>query len=129
MAMKRSVLYEIEERYADLVSKTRAARFRSHKDLAVTGSLAHFYGVSTGRAVDWEHQRGEYIYIDTGWADFEARLAAMDHSDATFFCLNATRHADVPLDQQEILLKQFLDESYPVPTPYEISDEFVGAET
>jgi hypothetical protein len=129
MAMKRSVLYEIENRYAELVSDTRAARFRSHADLAVTGSLAHYYGVSTGRAVDWQYVPGEYWYIDTGWTDFEARLEALAESDATFFCLNATRYADLPLDQQEILLRQFLHESYPVPSPYEISDEFVGAET
>jgi hypothetical protein len=127
MAMKRSVLYEIEERYADLVSKTRGARFRSHEDLAVTGSLAHFYGISTGRAVDWNHEPGEYIYIDTGWAGLEARLAAMDQSDATFVCLNATRHAEVPLDKQGTILGSFLEESYPAPSPYELSDESARA--
>jgi hypothetical protein len=124
MAMKRSVLYEIEERYADLIEKTRAARFRSPEDLAVTGSLAHYYGICTGRAVDWEYVPGEYIYVDTGRADFEARLADMVESDATFVCLNATRHAEIPLDKQCRILTDYLKDRYPVPSPYEIAGEF-----
>ena len=123
MAMKRSVLHEIEHRYADLVAETRGARFRSPSDLAVTGSLAHFYGISLGKAVEWEYGPGEYEYIDTGWADFETRLARMADSEATFVCLNATRHSDVPLDRQNILLRQFFDAFYPIPSPYESTRE------
>ena len=64
---------------------------------------------------------GEYIYIDTGWADFESRIAAMAQSETTFVCLNATRHCDVPPDQQDLLLRRFFESYYPVPSPYELA--------
>jgi CDP-glycerol glycerophosphotransferase (TagB/SpsB family) len=120
MPMKRSLLNEIEERYQDLFTTTRAARFRSQSDLAIPSMLAHFYGISVAKAVEWEHVAGEYIYADTGRNDFESKLSAITNGSATFFCLNATRYSEIALRRQALLLRKFFEKTYPIPSPYEI---------
>jgi hypothetical protein len=117
--MKRSLLEEIEQRYSDLIANTRAARFRSRSDLAVPSMLAHYYGISVGKAVEWPHVVGESIYADTGQVDFEARLATIAQGNATFVCLNATRHTDISLSRQAALMKEFFRATYPLPSPFE----------
>lgn len=121
MPMKCSLLNEIEERYRDLVTTTRTARFRSPTDLAIPSMLAHFYGISVAKGVEWETVAGEYIYADTGRNDFESKLTAITSGSPTFFCLNATRYSEISPRRQTILLRKFLEEAYPLPSPYEIS--------
>jgi hypothetical protein len=119
MPMKRSLLIEIEERYGDFVRATRAARFRSPTDLAIPSMLAHFYGISSGQAVEWDHVAGEYIYADTGQSGLETKLSAIKSDSPQFFCLNATRHAEIAPARQSVLLRKFFEEMYPLPSPYE----------
>ena len=123
MAMKRSVLSEIEARYAEPIARTRRARFRAETDIATTNALAHFYGISIGKAVEWEHVPGEYCYVDTGRGDFESKLAEVPAIDPLFVCLNATRHADVAPDRQEDILGTYFETNYPLRSPFEKSIE------
>jgi hypothetical protein len=123
MPMKRSLLQEIEERYPDLVQKTRFARFRSHSDVSIPSMLAHYYGIATKRAIEVENRRGEYVYADTGRSDFEAKLSAITSNDPMFVCLNVTRHSDIELDRQAALLQDFLHKRYPVASPFEVQSE------
>jgi|GEM_PF-430380 len=119
MPLKRSLLEEIEERYPEEVRRTRASRFRSRTDLSIPSMLAHYYGIATRRAVEWEGKPREYAYADTGRKDFLNRLNAIRRDKPTFICLNVTRHTDIALDRQAELLQQYLSEAYPVPSPYE----------
>lgn len=48
---RRSVLAEMEERYAEAFAATRRRRFRSGRDVSVLSSFAQHYGFLTGRAV------------------------------------------------------------------------------
>ncbi|WP_091786696.1 stealth conserved region 3 domain-containing protein [Pedococcus dokdonensis] len=50
-SMNRTVLAEMEGKYADAFTRTRANRFRDSTDIAVTGFLYHHYAFLTGRAV------------------------------------------------------------------------------
>lgn len=119
MAMKRSVLAEIEDRYAESIALTRNARFRSETDVAMTSALAHFYGISVGKAVEWEHIPAEYCYVDTGRRDFESKLNGVPANDPTFICLNATRYFDVPSDRQSQVLDAYFEANYPMQSPFE----------
>jgi hypothetical protein len=126
MPLTRSLLNEIEERYQGLISTTRAARFRSPTDLAVPSMLVPFYGISVGKAVEWEHVLGEYVYADTGQRELELKLSMIRDGCPTFFCLNATRHSDIATERQAELLREFFEEMYPWPSPYEVHDSRVA---
>lgn len=119
MPLKRSLLEEIERRYPTEIARTRASRFRSRTDISVPSMLAHYYGIATGRAVEWEGKPKEYAYADTGRKDFVNKLRAIRKDKPMFVCLNVTRHTDIDLSRQEILLKEYLDEAYPFESPYE----------
>ncbi|MCL7714939.1 stealth conserved region 3 domain-containing protein [Stenotrophomonas mori] len=118
-SMKKSMLEEMEERYPDAFRSTRASRFRDHRDYAIPSMLSHYYGVATGRGVEWDGLPKEYAYADTGRRDFRSRLAGISKSSPMFFCLNATMHEDIDFKAQAEFLKEFLDARFPVPSPYE----------
>lgn len=118
--MKRSLLKEIEDRYEDEITKTRSAKFRSTSDVALPSMLAHFYSVAIGRAVEWTGDSGECIYIDTGQHDFQLNLEKVTVKEPLFVCLNVVgTHADIDLDTQAVLLRDYLERRYPVPSPFE----------
>jgi len=122
-AMRKSLLEEMESRYPNVFHQTRHSRFRSHGDYSIPAMLAHYYGVATGKAVEWENVPNEYAYADTGRADFSSRLRQMGSKNPTFFCLNVTKHDDLDHATQAILMHDFLDRRYPVRPPFEIANE------
>jgi hypothetical protein len=120
LPLRRSVMQEIEQRYPAEVERTRAARFRAVTDLAVPSMLAQFYGIATARAVEWPPTRNEYLYLDTGRRDSVERFERILRKQPTFFCLNVTRHTEVPLAEQARHLHEFLSAALPVPAPWEV---------
>src|SRR5690606_5913486 len=119
MALRRSVLEEIEKRYPAEVERTRRARFRAVTDLAIPSMFGHFFGVATGQAVEWPAQRNEYIYLDTGRRDSLERFGQIVRLRPKFFCLNATRYAEIGLTEQARNLREFLTPNFPDPAPWE----------
>lgn len=119
MPLKRSLLEEIEHRYPREIARTRASRFRERTDISVPSMLAHYYGIATGRAVEWEGHPKEYAYADTGRKEFVSKLRAIRNDRPMFVCLNVTRHADIDFRRQAALLHEYLNEAYPFPSPYE----------
>lgn len=119
MAMKRSVLEEMESHYPEIFERTRAARFRSCRDFSIPSMLAHYYAIATGRGVEWENVAGEYMYADTGRSDFPHRIQAIRKVQPTFLCLNVTKHTDFALDRQAGMLQTYLKGRYPIASPYE----------
>lgn len=123
MPMKRSLLEDIEQRFSELVEATRKARFRSRTDISMVSMFAHYYGIATRRAVEWEGVAGEVMYADTGRADFPHKLEQIRQRSPAFFCLNVTRYRELPPARQAALLREFLETRYPLPSPLEKRQE------
>ncbi len=118
--MKRSLLQEIEAQYPEPIAKTRSAKFRSASDIALPSMLAHYYGIAKGIAVEWTEESGECIYVDTGRHDFQSQLEIITQTKPSFVCLNVTgTHADIDLDTQADLLRDYLRQRYPIASPFE----------
>jgi hypothetical protein len=117
--LKRGVIRQIEERYADEMEATRRSRFRATTDVALASMLAHYYGIATRHAVEWESSSCDYVYVNTGRADAERRYATVLDRRPRFFCLNVTRDRDFPLREQQDMLARFMEEVFPVRAPWE----------
>lgn len=116
-ALRRSVLYEIEETFADRHGKTAANRFRSLDDLSVTSSLHHYYAYLTQRAVPGNLP---YDYFDLSHPFTEARLARLLlQRNRRTFCLNDTVSDERDLESQLAVLVPFLKAYFPLPSPFE----------
>ncbi|GAA0387312.1 exopolysaccharide phosphotransferase [Acrocarpospora corrugata] len=113
-ALRRSLLFELEDRFAEAFEETTRSAFRRGSDIAVVSSLAHYYGYLSGRAIPGTVH---YTYVDLAMRKAPAKmrrmLAAREH-DA--YCLNDTA-ATTP--EQDALTHRFLEAYYPVPSPFE----------
>lgn len=113
----RSVLLDIEERFADEVAAVQRSRFRSPDDISVASSLHHYVAYATGRAVPG---RIAYRYVDLARPDAERRLARLlQRRDRDVFCLNDVASTHEQLAAQRRTLARFLEEYFPVPSPFE----------
>src|SRR5690606_15824466 len=87
-ALRRSVLYEIEDRFPDAHRSTASNRLRDSTDISVTSSLHHYYAFHTGRAVPGSIR---YAYFDLGAKDTPIRLRdLLTKRNFHIFCVNAT---------------------------------------
>lgn len=116
-ALRRSVRYEIEARFADRHRATASHRFRSPEDLSIPSSLHHHYAFHTARAVPG-HLR--YACLDVTHPALGTRLASLlAHRDRQVFCLNDTVSGEDELTARQALLTDFLRGYLPVPGPFE----------
>lgn len=120
-SLTRSLLEEMDDRYADEFDATRRARFRSPGDLAVPSMFAQFYAVASGKGVEWETTPGDYVYADTGRADADRRYAVILEERPKFFCLNSTLHGAFELNHQAVSISRLLTRLLPTPSPFEKS--------
>ena len=120
LPLKKSVLTEIETRYAAEMERTRAARFRSRTDLAVPSMFAQYYAIATGRAVEWPDPKHSYVYLDTGKHSGMDRFKWVTDWRPMFYCLNCTRFTEVPLSEQAARLNRFYRRVLPHPAPWEV---------
>lgn len=121
LVLKRSVLAEIEERYAPELDRTRRARFRSRGDLALPSMFAQYYAIFTARAVEWPDQKHNYVYLDTGKHVSTDRFMWIMDWRPMFYCLNTTRFTQVSLEDQATNLRRFYQQMLPHPAPWELS--------
>lgn len=119
---RRSVLEEIEERYPDIVDRTRRARFRSATDVALPSMFAPYYAIATGRGVESPLGRNAYMYADTGRRDYASRFSSIVKQRPKFFCINSTRHTEVALEDQAANVRGLLEAFLPLPSPFERLD-------
>jgi Stealth protein CR2, conserved region 2/Stealth protein CR3, conserved region 3/Stealth protein CR1, conserved region 1/Stealth protein CR4, conserved region 4 len=116
---RRSVLAEIELRFAEQVTATAGHQFRHPDDISLLSSLQQYYAYLTGRAAPGEIR---YLYTDLADGATPLRLARLlhdRHMDA--FCLNDTDASAGAAAEQEALLAEFLPAYLPFPSPYELS--------
>ncbi|MEW2075666.1 stealth family protein [Streptomyces sp. NPDC013433] len=118
-ALRRSVLQEIEETFAEQHAATQHSRFRSPEDVPIASSLHHYFAYHSARATVGDIQ---YRYIDLSADLAERRLnTLLANRNMDTFCLNDTVESADPEAQRD-MLKRFLEAYFPVPSPYEAEE-------
>ncbi|TVR21819.1 MAG: sugar phosphotransferase [Ilumatobacter sp.] len=118
-ALRRSVMEEIESRFAETVTATTHSRFRHPDDLSVPSAFAHHYAFLTGRSVHGE--------LHVGYENLGGRRLALFLErtrlgrDFDVFCLNETERWETDPVRTGERVHQFLDSYFPVPSPWELS--------
>lgn len=116
--LRRSVLYEIEERFGADSARTAGHRFRHPDDISIASSLHHYYALRTGRAVPGDIR---YAYRNLADPRTPQRLRHMLRQRSFHaFCLNDTDSDVHEQAMQQELTQWFLDGYFPVAGPYEI---------
>ena len=116
---RRSVIAEIELRFAEHVEATAGHQFRHPEDIALLSSLQQYYAYLTGRAAPGEIR---YLYTDLADPATPFRLAGLLHNrhlDA--FCLNDTDSDPSAAADQAAMLAEFLPAYLPFPSPWELA--------
>ena len=113
----RSVMQELEERFADDVTRTSRSRFRSVTDIAMGASLHHHHAYLTGRAVPGKYK---LRYIDVAQPDASESLAELARTRRyDFFCLNDVNTPEADQERVAAELHAFLESYFPFPSRYE----------
>lgn len=116
--LRRSVLSQLEAEFPDAFARTAAARFRSPGDISVTNSLAPYFGLFTGSAVQQTNARVQYI--ETTLAATAGRLSRLERGRRVdMFCLNDGSDPEIDEETRTILVTGFLERYFPVPGPWE----------
>ncbi|WP_338701565.1 stealth family protein [Streptomyces sp. Q6] len=116
-ALRRSVLEEIEQQFAEAHRQTSLSRFRSADDISIPSSLYHYYAYFTGRAVPSEIT---FAYLDLAKPEIQRRLGILlARRDRSAFCINDTLSDGRDVARQTAMLSRFLKAYYPVPSPFE----------
>lgn len=110
-ALRRSVSYEIEERWPDLIQDTRDSQFRSLEDVTLSGGLHLNYAFATGRAVT-RSIRYRYVGIGEASASRELRRLHSDRDRLQTFCLNDAVQ-EIPSHKADELVREFLMRRFP----------------
>ncbi|MGK5678744.1 stealth family protein [Actinoplanes sp. URMC 104] len=121
---RRSVLAEIELRFAEHVESTAAHQFRHPEDIALLSSLQQYYAYLTGRAAPGHI---DYLYTDLADPATPFRLARLLHRrNLDAFCLNDTASRPEAVPEQAALLAEFLPAYLPFPSRWELSTPRAG---
>jgi hypothetical protein len=115
--LRRELLAELSERFAQTLEATAHHRFRHPEDVSLPSSLYHYYAHGTGRAVIGNLR---YMYTNIADPDTEFRLRlTLARRDYDVMCLNDTDSDPMKLTHQARMLDEFLSAYYPVPAPWE----------
>jgi hypothetical protein len=117
---RRSVLEEMELRFAEHVDATAGHQFRHPDDISMLSSLQQYYAYLTGRAAPASI---DYMYTDLSDVRTPFRLAQLLHDRRPHvFCLNDTDSDPAEADEQAALLAAFLPAYMPFPSPWELAN-------
>jgi glycosyltransferase involved in cell wall biosynthesis len=116
-AHRRSTLRQIESHFAEALATTAGNRVRSTDDVSLLSSLAHHYGLMSGRAVAGTVR---CTFINVGLLEHLPRLDALLAARGfDVFCLNDYHDGDVPAEQQASTMDAFLGAYFPIASQYE----------
>jgi hypothetical protein len=116
---RRSVIAEIEERFAEYVEATANHQFRHPDDISLLSSLQQYYAYLTGRAVPGTIR---FRYTDLAAPVTPFKLAdLLRHRNLDAFCLNDIDSDPAVAADQEAMLADFLPAYLPFVSPYELS--------
>jgi hypothetical protein len=114
---RRSVLYEMEQRFPLAFKQTARNAFRHHTDVNIPSCLSHYYAFVTGAAVPGA-VAASYINIGNAWAQLAMRRL-LHRADRDVFCLNDTPMSSRRRAIVDASVKAFLEAYFPVPAPFE----------
>ena len=121
IALRRSLLADLELRYSERFQSLRGRPFRTSNDLAPTSSLHAGFGLAEGKVV-----RGTiaYRYLNLARPNLEQALNSVAHSrHSLVYCLNDTDvddQSEIDWVEHEKLVTDFLKSMYPYQAPWEI---------
>ncbi len=116
--LRRSVMAELEQAFADDFARTAASRFRSATDISVTNSLYHYYALLTGRAIATRAPR--VGYAQTTLASGLKRMERFaERANLDMFCLNDGGESEVPEELRVRAIRSALERMFPVRAPWE----------
>ncbi|MDA3805825.1 stealth family protein [Clavibacter sp. CT19] len=116
--LRKSVLLELEQEFAEDFHRTQLSRFRSSTDISVTNSLYHYYAQMTARAVQQENAKVAYVDT-TSRAGLDLLPGLLKRRSQDFFCLNDGSFPEVPADERQARVQDFLERYYGIPAPWE----------
>ncbi|QIS42321.1 sugar phosphotransferase [Clavibacter capsici] len=127
--LRKSVLLELEREFAEDFHRTQLSRFRSSTDISVTNSLYHYYAQMTARAV--QQESAKVTYVDTtSRAGLDLLPGLLKRRSQDFFCLNDGSFPEVPADERQERVQDFLERYYGIPAPWEaeVADRVAASE-
>ena len=99
------------------MDRTTHAPFRSETDLSLLSSFAQSYGLITGQAFRAGAHHG---YVDLGHQQLPVQLKQMLKRDRDFFCIADNLVAAFDEERADALLRDFLEQYFPIPAPWEL---------
>lgn len=114
---RRSVLYELEEKYGEQFAACAGSRFRSRQDLRPIAFFGHHYGFATGRAMP-AGIGNRYLAL---WKpQIAAQLAGVLRTRRyQTFCINDVGVTDEREEEVDRLVGAFLESYFPLPSSFE----------
>lgn len=123
IALQKSLLSDLESRFAEQYERLRQSPFRTMNDIAPTTSLHASFGLAEGNVV---RSSIAYRYVNLARPDLERALTSIEHSrQAMVFCLNDTEidnSEEFDWECQANLVSGFLRRMYPYQAPWEKPD-------
>jgi glycosyltransferase involved in cell wall biosynthesis len=115
--LRRSTLAALEQEFAAEWQSTAAARFRTRDDISPLSSLAHHYGLMTGRSVPGTIRSGFVnVSLESQVPKLQWMLQRRYHE---VFCLNDYHDGDLPPDDQHRIIEAFLSAYFPIGSQFE----------
>ena len=123
-AMCKSVMFEMEDKYAPEFERTRQGAFRSASDISTASFLFHHYGYAT-RAVAYSGFRSKLVKNTARNLEADFKVMTEEFPVRTF-CLNDGKdsHDD---ERWNTMICDFLEARFPLPTAAELGTSELGA--
>jgi hypothetical protein len=113
----KAVHQDLERWFPEQTRRTAASTVRSPSDLALASSLHHYAAYATGRAVEGSLRTS---YLNLAVPDLKRNLDRLLHRQiADTLCLNDTTRDESQSDEQESLVRRFLEDSFPSKSSFE----------
>lgn len=114
----RSLVEELEERFADEFDRTLRSRFRDRDDISVAAFLSQHAALATKAATESEI-RAEYVNVADRWAH-ERLEVIRELREADVVCINETAIDEDSESAIASMLDGFLRSVLPEPSPFEL---------
>lgn len=116
-SLRRSVLFDLEAEFEEVVKRTVHSRFRHPDDLSIASAFAHHYAFCTGRALPGSLRVG---YQNLGSRRLGMWLRRLELArDYDVFCVNETERWETDPDRADRRFREFLATYFPLPSPWE----------
>ena len=116
ITQRRSVFFELEERYPEAMEQTWRSRLRDHSDYEPNSWLHHYYGYLRGYT---RPSRIPYAYFEAGTQrTWEHMQRVYQTRSVDTFCINESESELTPADYQRT--QRWLQRYFPTPASFEL---------